>query len=401
METPVTTPSRRAIEAPNTLTHQIIRSIEDIERFREVWQTMQWHPNADIDFYLTIIGSRPQVLRPHIVVIEKEGAPTAMIIGRLEETRFKFKVGYRSLWSTTRKSITVVYGGLLGDQSEMTVKYAVEVLLESLRNGEAEVLTLSNLRLDSEFYRVAKTRPSYLCRDFVSTPKDHFNLNLGDSYEDVFQRMSSKHRSELRRLPRVLEKHYPETVKICCYKSPEDVSQLCKDADAVMKNTYQRGLGAGFVANEENIRRMRLSADRHWLVAYFLYVGSTPCAFWIGALYGETLFLEFTGYDPAFKKYQPGTILLKHMITDMESNYCHIKRIDYGFGDALYKQRFANEGWYESTVQISAPTLKGIAMNASRNINAKLNKSAAGFLERLGLIQRFKTIWRKRLASKN
>lgn len=86
-----------------------------------------------------------------------------------------------------------------------------------------------------------------------------------------------------------------------------------------MTGTYQRSLAAGFIKNLENMKRLELSARKRWLLAYFLYIADKPCAFWIGALYRDSLFLEFTGYDPAFRKYEPWTILFDQILEEIIS----------------------------------------------------------------------------------
>jgi hypothetical protein len=96
-----------------------------------------------------------------------------------------------------------------------------------------------------------------------------------DTSEEIFLRMSSKHRYNLRRLPKLLHKQYP--IGIRRYTSIEEVSRLCDDAESVMTGTHLRHLGAGFIKNTENIKRMELSAQRRWLLAYFLYVADKPC----------------------------------------------------------------------------------------------------------------------------
>jgi hypothetical protein len=260
---------------------------------------------------------------------------------------------------------------------------------------------LPHVRVDSPVYQGLRTRLRSFGRHHVSAHSDHLNLRLGSPEHDIFQRMSAKHRSELRRQPKLLEKHYPGAVKICCYKTLEDVPQLCEDADELMQKSYQRSLGAGFSVNQENIERMKLLASKDWLIAYILYVASKPCALWIGVICRDTLYLEFTGYDPEFTKYEPGTILLIHIISEMGINYGHVKNVDYGFGGAPYKHRFANEHWQEVTMQVSAPTLKGNLISASKKVNATINKAAAIILERSGLLQRVKTTWRKRLISRS
>jgi hypothetical protein len=43
-----------------------------------------------------------------------------------------------------------------------------------------------------------------------------------------------------------------------------------------------------------------------------------------------------------------------------------IPRMDFGLGDAFYKQRFGTEGWEEASVFIFAPTLRGLVFNVLR-----------------------------------
>ena len=140
-----------------------------------------------------------------------------------------------------------------------------------------------------------------------------------DSLDDFLKKMTSKHRYWLRRLPRVLERDYSGKVTYKCYQRGDDLDRLFVDAEEIAKKTYQRDLGAGFVDNAEMRQRLFLSADKGRLRAYLLYVDDKPCAFWIGTLYGKVFYLDFTGYDAAFKRYEPGTILLMWVIEDLSA----------------------------------------------------------------------------------
>jgi hypothetical protein len=378
---------------PLNLECRLITSVEELETVRSIWESLQWNPNADFDFYLTIIGVRNEVLRPHVILVENNSIPVALVVGRLERVGFDIKIGYESLSRWKVNQITIIYGGLMGDCSEVVAKSVVDSLLESLRRRHADLVSFSFVRADSSFHRVIRTVPLF-CRDFGSRQNDHFNLQM-EGAEEIFSRMSSKHRSELRRLPRLLQKQFP--VKIKRYTSLHDVARLCDDAESVMAGTYQRALGSGFIKNTENIKRMELSARKGWLLAYFLYAADTPCAFWIGALYRDSLFLEFTGYDPAFGKYEPGTILLDHMIKEVSSSCPHIKNMDYGFGEALYKKRFSNERWHEYSLMVTAPSIKGYCINVFNTANRFASKLFLAVIQRFGAVQRLKSAWRKHL----
>jgi hypothetical protein len=373
---------------------RLITSVQELEAIRTIWESLQWHPNADIDFYLTIIDVRDEVIRPHVILVENNDKAVALVVGRLERVDFDLKFGYKSIHLSKVKQIAMVYGGLMGDCSEPVARIVIDSLLNSLRCGHADLVLFEFVRTDSQFYRVIRSVP-FICRDFFFEHYNHFNLKMETS-DDIFSRMSSKHRSELRRLPKFLQKQHP--IRVERYTSIEDVSRLCDSAELVMTGTYQRGLGAGFIKSTENIRRMELSARKRWLLAYVLYVADKPCAFWIGALYRNSFFLEFTGYDLAFRKYEPGTILLDHMIRDLSSSYPHVRNMDYSFGAGFYKQRFSNDSWCESCLRIAAPNVKGCCLNFMSMANGLVKKLAISVLQRGG-VQRLRSAWRKRLHS--
>ena len=51
-----------------------------------------------------------------------------------------------------------------------------------------------------------------------------------------------------------------------------------------------------------------------WLRAYLLYLGDRPCAFWIGMLYNGPFVSEYMSYDPEFRQFSPGMVLIMRVI---------------------------------------------------------------------------------------
>jgi hypothetical protein len=223
-------------------------------------------------------------------------------------------------------------------------------------------------------------------------------MTLPGSIDEFLQSVKRKHRYWLNRLPRALEKKYPGKVTYKEFHDKADVDKLCSDADDIARKTYQRGLGAGFINNNENKKRMALAAEKGWLRSFFLYIDSQPCAFWIGTLYGETFYLDYTGYDPSYKKYELGTILFVRIIEDLCNN--SIYEIDFGFGEAFYKKHFGNKNWEEASVIIFSPSIKNIIINLSRAMSAIVSEFAEKFLRRTNLYEKVKKYWRIRLTQK-
>jgi CelD/BcsL family acetyltransferase involved in cellulose biosynthesis len=87
------------------------------------------------------------------------------------------------------------------------------------------------------------------------------------------------------------------------------------------------------------------------------------------------------------------------MIEDLTNS--KVEEIDFGFGDAFYKQRFGDQHWIESSVYIYAPTIKGILLNANRTINLIPYRYLLRLAEKNNMLQKIKRLWRDKLIRNN
>ena len=78
-------------------------------------------------------------------------------------------------------------------------------------------------------------------------------------------------------------------------------------------NLHERGLRA----TERFERRYRFAADHGWFRSYLLFCGETPCAFLGGYQWKGRYYIDEIGFDPAFTKHSPGTVLQMMAIQDM------------------------------------------------------------------------------------
>jgi CelD/BcsL family acetyltransferase involved in cellulose biosynthesis len=220
-------------------------------------------------------------------------------------------------------------------------------------------------------------------------------MNLPACLDELLeQKVNRKSRNEARRTMRVLEKAFPGAVRYACFSAPIEMEKLFEDVIRVARKTYQWGLGVGFQDNEEHRKRLRLEAEKGRLRAYVLYLKDEPVAFWIGTVYKDTFWLDFTGYDPAFCKYEVGTVLFLRMIGNMCGQ--NVKLMDLGLGSAFYKERFGDSSIEESTMRVFAFSGRGVLFNTVWLVTQALTKVVRGLLLRLGLEQKVKKLWRAR-----
>jgi hypothetical protein len=376
---------------------QIAKSAEEIEKFRGFYERTQWHPEADIDFFLTVIKANEGAATPYVMVLEADGGPTAMMVGRIDHTVFQWKIGYKTLAESPVRLLMILYGGILGDLSEEHSVALYRELNRTLARGDADMVLLNHVRVDSPIYRIATSEPGFLFRDHFTHPNPHLKLALPSTFEEFIRQRSENTRSYIRRYGNRLKKKYGDSCRVACFQTTEEVNSAMNDIESIAALSYHRGLGAGFHHTPETHDKWLLAAGRQWLRVYVLYLDEAPRAFWSGYAYKRNFYIEYTAFDPRFRDDRPGMFLLLRMFEE----FCakgEVDAVDFGFGDADYKRKFATEDWEEAAVYMFPPTLRGVWLNLLRTFTMGISRVSKQLLDRLGVEGWLKTKWRRYLA---
>ena len=110
---------------------------------------------SDPDYYLTLLDAEPNILRPHVILLEKDGAPAGMAVGRVEERTLSCRIGYRQVYAPRVRSLTVSYGGFLGSAAADDSGVVVGQLRHALGRREAEIVYAPHVDLASPVHAVA------------------------------------------------------------------------------------------------------------------------------------------------------------------------------------------------------------------------------------------------------
>jgi hypothetical protein len=379
-----------------------LRDLSEVEGLRECWSRWQWHPNADIDFYQDIVRSWQARCRPHVLVLYKNGIPDAILVGRAENTKIECKIGYKTLWNIKARQLTFIYGGQLGNFSSENCTIFFKEIMESLRRKDADVAEFHFLRTDSALHTLVSGVQVGLGRDFAPCVQVHRSTELPSSSQEFYGTLSGKVRKNQRWQAKKIIQEFDGDVTIRCYRDAGDIAQMFRDIEKVAAKTYQRQLGVGFETTQELHDRLSAEAGRGRLRAYVLYLRGEPAAFWIGTVYRNTLYSDFMGYDPAYGKYSPGMYLVVKSVEelcDLRSKE-PVRCIDWGLGDAQYKEVLGGSSWTESQIQVFGPTAKGVGATLLRTPIALTDLFLKRALSRSGALQRVKTRWRNHLRQK-
>ena len=376
----------------------VARTLEDVEKLRPAWEKLDGnHINSDIDFFLTHARHAPQVVRPHVVLLEEDGEPTGVAVARLEHARSPTRLGYAMVFNPHVRSLTVVYGGLLAQDAN--VGKLIDAVRGSIAPGEVDVLRMRMLRLGSRARDVARDHASFLRREHFRGPVTHWRSTVPGSLEEFLAARSKERRRHVRRYGRRLEESYGGEVEVGRLHSRAEFERLFDDTFEVYQRTYQATLGVGFSRGGLNRRLTKACMDRGWFRGYVLYLRGRPVAFWHGNVYGGVFWSVATGYDPAYGDTRPGTYLLMRLIEDLCADET-VHTIDFGFGDAEYKSQFGDESWLEEDVAVFEPRPKPVAVNLGLSGVRGMARTAQAVARRTGRLPALRRRWRARLGDR-
>jgi hypothetical protein len=373
-----------------------VRTFKELESFRGCWEALGNHPNSDFHHFQLVCRLRPEVICPHVTFVENDGQLRTLLAARLEKSNFVPSIGYFKPIRIPAKVLTVLHQGSLGQMDGESAKGLVQHLWSLLASGEADAVAFHHLREDSPLLGAIIAFGSRWWCEKRPSWSIHWSMTIPEELGFLLKKLRSKHRSWIRKKQRELETAFPGQVTWKWISSFDDVPGLCVQLEDVAARTYQRGLGAGFVNDDEHRQRFALFASREQLRVQLLEVKEKVCAFWIGINYLGTFHSWATGFDPDLRGYEIGTLVFVRMVDELVRE--GVRKLDFGLGDALYKQRFGDKHWREATIRMFAPTAKGLALRSVLGLSDMMDSTLRRLIQRAGVLDRIKSGWRQRLA---
>ena len=375
------------------LTLRVAKTIPEVEELKDTWKLWCEDPNADIDYFLASARCRTDFVRPHVMVVYRDGQPDCMLIGRLEHTSLSLNAGYTTLFRPRVRRLFFVQGGFLGNQSQQNSAFLVQGIMSCLQHGEADTAEFLRLREDSSLYCASREKASFLRRGHGMPVHEHRSVRLPDSFDAFLHGLSRKNRHELRRHEKKLTADFAGQMRIHCYRKEEELGDLAREVNKVSETTYQRAIGMRFKTDVETLESLRIAARRGGLRGCVLYLADRPCAFFIGNQYKSTFHGNFMGFDSRFSKYSPGLYILMHSIEECFEPGHRATQLDLGWGDRQYKRAFCNQMWKDGPVYLYAFSFKGLKLNLLRSGTSLIDLWARKLLLKSALLQKFRKRW--------
>jgi len=375
---------------------QIARTVEEIAALKSALAKLPWErEEAELDNFLARLRARPTVIGPYAIVVYRENAPVAGLIGRLESRELKTSVGYRVVYAPGLRVLQIVDGGIVA-ADDAAIPPLVAALGEALARGDAEAAALPPLPVASELFAALSALGGPFERQRFVATWIRRRLVLPESFDAFLASRSWETRRGIKKTANRLRAKFGDEMHVEVLREPESLDRLVHDLDHIASLTYHRAVGAGFADTPEHGELARIGLENGRTRAYVLYHGEKPVAYWLCSVYRGTMYLQTTGFDDAYAHDRVGIFLLMRLFEDACADPA-IEVIDFGPGDADYKRLYTNDGVPERNLFVFAPTLRARRINATRTAILGFGLGARRALDAANATDRLKALWRKRL----
>ncbi|MEY3289437.1 MAG: hypothetical protein RLZZ419_1679 [Pseudomonadota bacterium] len=367
---------------------KVITSLTEVDAVRPLWSGT--HPFADYDFFTLIAQTRS--ITPCIIVLYRDLEPVCLLIGRIETGKIPIRFGYAKLGHISVWQLVFIAGGFLGEKTELHWIKLLTFIDRLMLEQKIDLAIFEQLEAGS-FERDAVKKAFW--RSLAKNDTKHWFMSIPATWNEFLKSRNRKYRYWLNRLPRILDREFTGQWGIKRYDSPDLAGEFVDAAERVAAKSYHRSLDVGFRRNEECIQRIALEARQGRLRGYVLFIKDEPKAFWYCFVYQSVLHLASTAFDQACRDYEVGTILL--MSVFQEHCGTDVKMVDFGLGDAGYKQRLASNYIVEGPVYVFSSSIRGFFLYSLNSTTTFINNLGKSLLDRFQITQRIKTLWRRKL----
>jgi CelD/BcsL family acetyltransferase involved in cellulose biosynthesis len=375
----------------------VARTVAEVEGLRSAWEAAGVADiDSDLDYFLTVVRNAANVVRPHVVLLRRDGLPDLMAIARVEQLQVPIALGYRTLARPTLRAVVLAFGGIVGARGPADERLLVAELQRPLVDGEADMLLLRKIDVNGTLRQVALAGASLLRRSHAQQETRRWVAELPESLDAFLRGRSAKTRQTYKRQDRRLEREYGDGLRLRRFEVPGEMEELCRDLEEVASKTYQRGLGAAYSGTPLELALIQAGLSSGSFRAWMLYLNDCPVAFWSGTTFAGTFATGTPGFDPEYARDSVGRYTMFRMLEDLCADD-RVTRLDFGHGEAEYKAAFGSAERVESDVFLVRRGLRPLAVNLAATALGLVNSWGRNLAHETAWGRRLKRSWRSRV----
>ncbi len=241
---------------------------------------------------------------------------------------------------------------------------------------------------------IEKDLPRWVLRPdsirYVTVNENRYYIDLrGTTFVDYLKKFSSKSRANLGKSVRKFMDFSGGQIRCREFRSAQEMIEFLRLAGGVSRKTYQERIGQGLPHSDEFQRRVSSLASRDAVRGYVLFHGDRPVAYVFCDAQGDNLIYEHLGYDPEFRDWSPGRVLLYLMLEKLFAEQ-RFRFLDFGGTEHDYKKFFSTGSVRCARIHYFRRSWRNHTLVLSHAFIIRLSASGGKVLKLLRLKDRFK-----------
>lgn len=218
-------------------------------------------------------------------------------------------------------------------------------------------------------------------------------IDMGIAFDAYLAQFSAKTRSTLRRKVRRLADE-SGGFAVTEHRTPGEVDAFLAAALPLSARTYQaRLLGAGLPDDHTSRQALLEAAEAGRMRAFLLHARGRAIAYLLLPVTGQTLVYAHLGYDPAFARLSPGTVLQMEALERLFAE-ARFRWFDFTEGEGAHKALFGTHAAPCSSLVLLEPSLANRALLGARTAFDTGVAGAKAMAERSGALGRVRALLR-------
>ncbi|MEX1229798.1 MAG: GNAT family N-acetyltransferase [Planctomycetaceae bacterium] len=264
--------------------------------------------------------------------------------------------------------------------------------LERLGQSRAQVVLIEDLDIASPLSQVVeshlpRTWQQFAPRGWQTRHRLFFPASERKTYWDKF---SSKKRGTFRRTVKKIG-----DIRVARATEPSDVVDFLRDAHQVSLETWQsQTLGLRVKNDDRELTVFGATAALGAFRSYLLYRDEQPIAFLIGMQSHGIFLVSELGYVQSFSRFSPGQVLLHKILDDLIDD-AEVAQLDFGFGDAGYKEIFGTHVSKSADIWLMPENWTTTLVRSWGRTTQSLARTSKSFAQRIGAAAALKKTLRK------
>ena len=240
------------------------------------------------------------------------------------------------------------------------------------------LLDVSEHCIINDVLREMEEESNIICTDTIKTTNPFISL---PENEDIFMASLGHHkRSNIKRREKKLAKEHG--FSIFKVDQMKNLGGAFRDFVALHQKLWESRGYPGMFKRQAFLRFHEAIAERflenNWLRLYFLYISGKPVASLYGFQNGDKFYYYQSGFDPDWRVYGVGTILVNYTIKEAISS--KLKEYDFLRGEAEYKFDFTSTIRHTREILITKDTYKSNLYILKKKMDSRYRNVVKRFL---------------------